>query len=433
MSSETVNADFKLLTPVELYNKCNAMALDSRPPDCEDYNYFLPKFELKLFSVDPSTNVSKAIIDKTNIEITLKLLDVNNQIIENVTMPRFESNDTNRPFVYEIVSNTIEGSTVNGVNIPTLHFSISNSGSLPVNKYELHIFRNDISEAAMHIINNPVVEFGVKDMAKRNMTADITITAGTKNYDATNQIEKISIIDDDKNEYSTTSTNGILFDKKSGDKKVTLFFENMNVGKTFRKIKLKVGKTNGIGLVRVKGSIKNDDGSEYASFDKRVSNKWIKNESYTFDIGKSITIPSAQETDYNNITLKFSVTDKQLSGTENFTVYGSGKQNMNNDLKNILQGTNIESFSNKLNYSNYSVMEGFDGSVINTANSDELKQIHNNIIVQQAELDKNISELKKDKNSIYMENQRRYDRTMFGGIVTTILASSLVYYMFTDM
>ena len=432
MSSETVNADFKLLTPIELYNKCNAMALDSRPAECEDYNYFLPKFELKLFSIDPTTNISTPIIDKTNIEITLKLLDLNNQIIEDVTMPRFESNDTNRPFVYEIVSNTIEGSTINGVHIPTLQFSISNSGSLPVNKYELHIFRNDINEAAMHIINNPVVEFGVKDMAKRNMTADITITAGTNKYDATNQIEKITIIDDNNNEYSTTSTNGITFDK-GVDKKVTLFFENMNVGKTFRKIKLKVGKTDGIGLVRMKGSFKNDDGSEYASFDKTVTNKWIKDGSHTFDIGKSITIPSAQETDYNNITLKFNVTDKQLSGAESFTVYGFGKQNMNNDLKNILQGTNIESFSNKLNYSNYSVMEGFDGSVINNANSDELKQIHNNIIVQQAELDKNIAELKKDKNSIYMENQRRYDRTMFGGIVTTILASSLVYYMFTDM
>lgn len=432
MSSETVNADFKLLTPIELYNKCNAMALDSRPAECEDYNYFLPKFELKLFSIDPTTNIATPIIDKTNIEITLKLLDLNNQIIENVTMPRFESNDTNRPFVYEIVSKTIEGSTINGVHIPTLQFSISNSGSLPVNKYELHIFRNDINEAAMHIINNPVVEFGVKDMAKRNMTADITITAGTNKYDATNQIEKITIIDDNNNEYSTTSTNGITFDK-GVDKKVTLFFENMNVGKTFGKIKLKVGKTDGIGLVRMKGSFKNDDGSEYASFDKTVTNKWIKNGSHTFDIGKSITIPSAQETDYNNITLKFNVTDKQLSGTESFTVYGSGKQNMNNDLKNILQGTNIESFSNKLNYSNYNVMEGFNGSVINTANSDELKQIHNNIIIQQAELDKNISELKKDKNSIYMENQRRYDRTMFGGIVTTILASSLVYYMFTDM
>ena len=432
MSSETVNADFKLLTPIELYNKCNAMALDSRPTECEDYNYFLPKFELKLFSIDPTTNIATPIIDKTNIEITLKLLDLNNQIIENVTMPRFESNDNNRPFVYEIVSNTIEGSTVNGVHIPTLQFSISNSGSVPVNKYELHIFRNDINEAAMHIINNPVVEFGLKDMAKRNMTADITITAGTNKYDATNQIEKITIIDDNNNEYSTTSTNGITFEK-GVDKKVTLFFENMNVGKTFRKIKVKVGKTNGIGLVRMKGSFKNDDGSEYASFNKTVTNKWIKNGSHTFDIGKSITIPSAQETDYNNITLKFSVTDKQLSGAESFTVYGFGKHNMNNDLKNILHGVNSESFSNKLNYSNYSVIEGFDGSVINTANSDELKQIHNNIIVQQAELDKNIAELKKDKNSIYMENQRRYDRTMFGGIVTTILASSLVYYMFTDM
>jgi type VI protein secretion system component Hcp len=432
MTSVTINADFKLLTPIDLYNKCNAMNIDSRPPECEDYNYFLPKFELKLFNVDPSTNIATPILDKTNIEITLKLLDLNNQIIENVTMPRFESNDNNRPFVYEIVSNTIEGSTVNGVHIPTLQFSISNSGSVPVNKYELHIFRNDINEAAMHIINNPVVEFGVKDMAKRNMTADITITAGTNKYDATNQIEKITIIDDNNNEYSTTSTNGITFEK-GVDKKVTLFFENMNVGKTFRKIKVKVGKKNGIGLVRIQGSFKNDDGSEYASFNKTVTNKWIKNGSHTFDIGKSITIPSAQETDYNNITLKFSVTDKQLSGAESFTVYGFGKQNMNNDLKNILQGTNIESFSNKLNYSNYSVMEGFDGSVINTANSDELKQIHNNIIVQQAELDKNIAELKKDKNSIYMENQRRYDRTMFGGIVTTILASSLVYYMFTDM
>lgn len=431
MSSETVNADFKLLTPIELYNKCNATSIDTRPDECADYNYFLPKFELKLFNVDPSTNVATQILNKTNIEISLKLLDINNQVIENVSMPRFESNDPTRPFVYEIVSNTIEGSTVNGVHIPILQFSISNSGSIPVNKYELHIFRNDINEDAMHIINTPTVAFGKKDMAKRNMTADITITAGNNRYDASNQIEKITIIDDNNNEYSSTSSNRIMFDK-GVDKMVTLFFENMNVGRTFRKIKLTLGKSNGMRLVRLRGSLKNDDGTQYASFDTK-SNKWIKNGSHTIDIGKSITVPTSQETDYDNITLKFNVTNKQLSGPESFTVYGLGKQNMNNDVKNILKKTNFESFSNKLNYSNYGIMEGFDGSVINTSNSDELKKIHNNIIVQQSDLDKNISELKKDKNSIYMENQRRYDRTMFGGIVTTILASSLVYYMFTDM
>ena len=86
-----------------------------------------------------------------------------------------------------------------------------------------------------------------------------------------------------------------------------------------------------------------------------------------------------------------------------------------------------------MNYSTYNTLEGFESGAITIENSKELKNIHDNIIVQQSQLDKNIAELKNDKNSIFIENQRRHDRTVFGGIVTTILASSLVYYMFTDM
>jgi hypothetical protein len=443
MSAETVENDFKPLTAIDLFNRCNAFSIDNRPPECEDYNYFLPKFELKLFNVDETTNAITPILDKQNIQLNLELMDINNQIVSGVRVSRLDTtNNPDRPFVYEIVSDELNGSVINRITVPTLKFTISNSGTLPVNKYELHIFKNDINEAPMHTNKDPSVSYGTKDLSVRNMTADITITAGRQKYDASSKVEKITLIDSSEAEFSSDATKGKTFNK-STPTTVTAYFDNMKVGNTFRKIKIKVGSSDGINLARIQGEFKNDDGTQYASFDKQNLNKWIKGGSHTVDIGKSITVPEGKVTDFDNITLMFDVTDKQLSGTENFTVYTAGKKNMNDEVKQHLSSINtyttpikVETFKNKLNYSKYNAVEGFtnfNGGVLNTTNSDEIKQIHNNVIVQQAELDKNISELKKDKNSIYMENQRRYDRTMFGGIVTTILASSLVYYMFTDM
>jgi len=40
-----------------------------------------------------------------------------------------------------------------------------------------------------------------------------------------------------------------------------------------------------------------------------------------------------------------------------------------------------------------------------------------------------LAELNQQKNTIYQENKQRYDRTMFGGIVLSILGASLGYYI----
>ena len=407
------------------YNECAKQSIGEKTKDCEDYQYFFPKFELKLFSEN-----SGLITNTDQITIIPYLLDSENKEIEGLNIVSF--NDTERPFVYELQA--AEYKNINEFNISTLRFVIENTGSEKVVNYSLYIFANDINEDPISI-DNPNVEYGKKDMTKRTMKADITITAGNPRYYGSKDVTRITIIDNNNLIYSSSATRDVKFERGES-KTIEAIFNDMTIGNTFRKIKLHVGEDDGIGLNRIQGTFKSDNGEPYASFDKKIINKWIKNGDYVVDIGKDIKIPEGTKMDYNNITLNYSITNSELIAKENFTVYPFGKQNMNRDIQNQLLSnkiTSIESFSNKLNYSTYNTLEGFESGAISIENSKELKNIHNNIIVQQSELDKNIAELKNDKNSIFIENQRRHDRTVFGGIVTTILASSLVYYMFTDM
>jgi hypothetical protein len=416
------------LTPIQQYNYCNAQDINNVSDECKDYKYYFPKFELKLFSEN-----SGLITNTDQITIIPYLLDADNKEVEGLNIVPAKFTNVERPFVYELIPT--EYKNTNEFDISTLRFVIENTGSEKVVNHRLDIFANDINESPINSFNNPVVEYGKKDMTKRTMKADITITAGNHRYDGSKQVKRITIIDNNNLNYSSSATRDVKFEMGESTK-IEATFNDMKIGNTFRKINLHVGEDDGIGLKRIQGTFKSDNGEHYASFDKNKINKWIKNEGYVVDIGKDIKIPEGTIIDYNNITLNFSITNSELIAEENFTVYPFGKQNMNRDIKHQLLSnkiTSVESFSNKLNYSTYNTLEGFESGAITIENSKELKNIHDNIIVQQSELNKNIAELKNDKNSIFIENQRRHDRTMFGGIVTTILASSLVYYMFTDM
>ena len=416
------------LTPIQQYNYCNSQDINNVSDECKDYKYYFTKFELKLSDKDNNT-----IIDTKNITIIPYLLATDNKEVEGLNIVLAKYTNAERPFVYELQAEVYENT--NEFDISTLRFVIENTGSEKVVNYSLDIFANDINESPINSFYNPVVEYGKKDMKKRTMKADITITAGNHRYYGSKQVNKITIIDNNNLKYSSSATRDVKF-VMGESTKIEATFNDMKVGNTFRKIKLHVGEDDGIGLKRIQGTFKGDNGEHYASFDKKKINKWIKNGGYVVDIGKDITIPEGKIPDYDNITLNFSITNSELIANDNFTVYPFGKHNMNRDIKHQLLSnkiTSVESFSNKLNYSTYNTLEGFESGAITIENSKELKNIHDNIIVQQSELDKNIAELKNDKNSIFIENQRRHDRTMFGGIVTTILASSLVYYMFTDM
>ena len=90
-------------------------------------------------------------------------------------------------------------------------------------------------------------------------------------------------------------------------------------------------------------------------------------------------------------------------------------------------------------FSNYfeafnSKVEGFNTFTIDGAQQQtEIKQLHNTVLRQRSKMDQQLAELNKEKNTTYQEQKKQYDRTMFGGIVMSILATSLAYYTFTEI
>lgn len=95
-----------------------------------------------------------------------------------------------------------------------------------------------------------------------------------------------------------------------------------------------------------------------------------------------------------------------------------------------------EGFSNKYQSFN-SVVEGltlYDSPMTGGLSKQQtLRQTHANVVKQRSNMDMKMAELNQDKNTIYHENKQRYDRTMFGGIVMSVLGTSLAYYAFTEL
>ena len=94
---------------------------------------------------------------------------------------------------------------------------------------------------------------------------------------------------------------------------------------------------------------------------------------------------------------------------------------------------NVDGFSNYFEAFN-SKVEGFTGFTTGgDAKQSDIKKLHNDVVKQRSTMDQQLAELNKEKNSVYQEQKKRYDRTMFGGIVMSILATSLAYYTFTEI
>jgi len=77
-----------------------------------------------------------------------------------------------------------------------------------------------------------------------------------------------------------------------------------------------------------------------------------------------------------------------------------------------------------------SVVEGLEVyESDNSSNQQTLLDTHTDVVKQRSSMDMKLTELNHQKNTIYQENKQRYDRTMFGGIVLSILGASLGYYI----
>jgi hypothetical protein len=58
---------------------------------------------------------------------------------------------------------------------------------------------------------------------------------------------------------------------------------------------------------------------------------------------------------------------------------------------------------------------------------------HKDIVKLRRELDMKNEELNKINNPVFTDNQLKYDASVYSGVLWTILASSLLYYLFNKL
>lgn len=68
-----------------------------------------------------------------------------------------------------------------------------------------------------------------------------------------------------------------------------------------------------------------------------------------------------------------------------------------------------------------------------TTNLQEIIRKHNEIVNLRRDLDMKLNELNKINNPYYDDSQLKYDVSVYSGILWTILASSIVYYVFVKI
>lgn len=111
---------------------------------------------------------------------------------------------------------------------------------------------------------------------------------------------------------------------------------------------------------------------------------------------------------YNTVQLAYSKLLVETSNGEN--VYGS-----------ILDVLN----TNLTKYPNYAVYDMSHSYIKNTYN--------NEIIGLRSELDMKLKELNNNTDSISNEYKNRFDSTIYSGLMVTVLATSMIYYIFTKV
>lgn len=68
-----------------------------------------------------------------------------------------------------------------------------------------------------------------------------------------------------------------------------------------------------------------------------------------------------------------------------------------------------------------------------TRDTNALKIYHNEILKNRNELDIKMKEINRSQDSVYSMYKAKYDSTMYSSIIWTILATSLIYYIFVKL
>jgi hypothetical protein len=130
--------------------------------------------------------------------------------------------------------------------------------------------------------------------------------------------------------------------------------------------------------------------------------------------------------DMYNKSQKMSSPDGIVGLTDNINQDGGNTQIPESQVDSDGFSNYFEAFNSKV--------EGFNTFTIDGAQQQtDIKQLHNTVLRQRSKMDQQLAELNKEKNTTYQEQKKQYDRTMFGGIVMSILATSLAYYTFTEI
>jgi len=448
-SSGTIKNDFGK-TPLEVFNECNSKPLNERSSECADYNYFFPKFEIQLYH--KKDGLLEKVIDKKNVKVSCKARNSDNTIVKDITVSPFsnEISDGKRvllhPYAFELVSST-DDETKNIAFIHNLYFEVENNGNKSIDEAKLLIYTNDLTENPLQILDSPNMTYDKKKMDKRSLDVDVTLVPTKGRWAASNKVNRISLLDSNNSTLGSYSFTTPDFPRGKGAT-VNATFQDINIKSKIRKIQINVGN-DGIELWSMSAKFKNDDGSIYENVfndnNGKGLRKWVKSGRFTLDLGKSVNVPEKELTDEKNINFEFIINDALVNVDESFVVYPFGKRNMSNNMRKRVINTKMtpvfESFStNGLSYSNFSVndknaqptVEGFTDSTMNQNNS-ELESIYKDVVKMRSDLDSDVAELNKEKNTIWEENKKMYDRTMFGGIVSTIIATSLLYYVFVEL
>lgn len=68
-----------------------------------------------------------------------------------------------------------------------------------------------------------------------------------------------------------------------------------------------------------------------------------------------------------------------------------------------------------------------------TKTREQIKQDHDDIIRMRADIDRDLKEISKGEDTIYAEKRLNYEKTLYSTLMFTILASSLIYFVFNEL
>ena len=109
-----------------------------------------------------------------------------------------------------------------------------------------------------------------------------------------------------------------------------------------------------------------------------------------------------------------------------------------NIIENLLETEDIndyitcETATCDSNKSSTDVNNSIPNKVYNSTH-DKIIKNHKDIIEMRKEMTKDLMELNKSEKSVYAEEKLEYERTLYGTLLLTILATCIIYYIFIHL